>query len=157
MHRLTAFDGVLNYGSAVQQLFLVNAPMSRMLSLSRFALGLGLFAALTACMTTRGYERTLERYFGMPEIDLVRQWGTPARVHTVGDSRFLTFRRSEQVLEPFGPMFVGPVYTRQGLFYPLFYPPERTVERWCATTFELQKNVVVAWRYEGNDCLARNR
>ncbi|TAK90194.1 MAG: hypothetical protein EPO06_09395 [Burkholderiaceae bacterium] len=108
-------------------------------------------------MTTRGYEHELDRYRGTHEIDLVREWGTPVRVHTVGESRFLTFHRAEQVLIPAPPLLDAPIYTRRGLVYPWFYPPDQVVQRWCNTTFELQNDEVVGWQHDGNDCLARDR
>ncbi len=52
-----------------------------------------------ALATTAGYEKMLDTWVGRQEIDLVRSWGAPDRVHEVDGCRFIGFSSHHRVYQ----------------------------------------------------------
>lgn len=123
---------------------------------SRAAVTIAIAAALAGCATTGKYEQMLASWVGAPEVELIRVWGTPMRVYDSGGRRFMLFSDSRNISMPgvaptYTTTFVGnTAYTnaRGGV-------PAQNLGLWCNTTFEVQNERVVSWRWEGNDCATR--
>jgi len=83
---------------------------------------------LAACRHTPAYIANLDDWRGKDEATLIRGWGIPTQRYTVGASSFLRFREDIPVTA------------------------NKPFERFCDTTFELQKGLVVSSKWEGNHC-----
>jgi hypothetical protein len=122
-----------------------------------------LIAGLSGCVpldfsripTRAGYERMLDSWVGVQEVDLVRNWGAPDQVHEAGGHRFIGYAAKRKVHHSGTPTTVVTVIkdgsesttTTDGT-------PDYVEERLCKTTFELESSKVVAWSFQGNDCVA---
>lgn len=118
-----------------------------------------ILAALTlgACATTGKYEEKLNQLIGADELTLVRTLGPPSSGYPVGNSMFLVFGGEQgSVILPAGPstattsVYGNTAYTKvtPGM-------PAMAIRLSCITTFELQNDRVVSWRWQGNHCKAR--
>lgn len=122
--------------------------------MSRF-LFICIAVVLTACATTAGYEKALNTWLGMQEIDLVRSWGPPLQTYETGGRKFIVYSSRRNVYQPGTPptyqtTVVGnTVYTNR-----IGGSPGIIIDRSCTTTFELDGTQVVSWSYNGNDCKA---
>ena len=125
--------------------------------LTVFALPLLLVSGCTPSRTTANYEAILETYVGFQEVELVRKWGTPSRVHKVDGSRFLTYISENQVHVSGTAPSYKTTCTNYGFqekctSQAVGGSAARTYTDRCITTFELQDDIVMRWQIDGNDC-----
>jgi len=105
---------------------------------------LTLFAACTDGLAQR--EAAMSRFIGLPETELVRALGVPARSIEADGRRFLAYVERTQFFRP-APIIGG---WRPGL--PPIYQQDELVERVCETTFEVTAGIVSEVRLRGNGC-----
>jgi hypothetical protein len=122
----------------------------------RQILSAAFLTVLSGCATTANYEKILNSWVGANEIDLVRNWGTPQRVYETGGTKFLTFASSRNIYMP----GTAPTYTTTYIGNTAYTTrtggsPSQNIGMICITTFEIKNDRVVTWRWEGNDCKAR--
>lgn len=123
----------------------------------KHVIGALLAAVLAGCATTANYEKILDSWVGASEIDLVRKWGTPQRVYETGGTKFLTYASSRNIYLPgtaptYQTTYIGnTAYTNR-----IGGTPGQNIGMTCVTTFEVRNDRIVSWRWEGNDCKARD-
>ena len=111
---------------------------------------------IAGCATTANYEKILQSWIGMPEIDLVRKWGPPSSVYENGGIRFITYEQSAQGYVP----GTAPSYQTTRIGNTLYTQtvggsPGYTYTQACRTTFEVVNERIASWRWQGNACRAR--
>ena len=122
---------------------------------ARIAIAAYLALSLSSCATTEGYERILKSFVGQSEQTLVRSWGAPDGVYESGGTKFLTYRRSAQVMIPGMPPTYQTTYIGNTAYtQPVGGTSPFMVNKNCTTTFEVKGEVVNSWRWEGNACKA---
>ena len=111
---------------------------------------------LSGCVVSDIAQRQAElaTFVGVPEADLVRSFGVPARTYETGGRRFLAYtERRLDVVPSYGGFGYG--YGRfgygGGFGYGAGFPTEVS-ERVCETTFELNGGRVAAATLRGNAC-----
>jgi Bacterial SH3 domain len=138
------------------------------LSKSYILLSISLLAV--GCATTEGYERLLNTWIGASEDQLASAWGPPHNVYvSPTGTRFLTYQQAQNVTLPGYTYTVpetnylhGNIYGGGGIssYYGTVtsYETRTTapvnLDFSCTTTFHVQNDRIVSWRYEGNNCVA---
>lgn len=113
-------------------------------------------AALTACATTAGYEKILNSWVGVQEIDLVRAWGPPLQSYETGGHRFIVYSSRRNVYLPgTPPTYQTTIVGNTAYTNAVGGSPGMTIDKTCTTTFELEGTRVISWSHQGNDCKAR--
>lgn len=115
-----------------------------------------LLMAIAGCATTANYEKILQSWVGASELDLVRQWGPPQQSYETGGVKFLAFTSTRNVFIP----GTAPTYRTQMIGNTAYTTqtagtPAQNYGYSCKTTFELEGGKVKTWKWEGNDCKAR--
>jgi len=110
---------------------------------------------LAGCAVRANYENVLNSWVGATEIDLVRKWGVPQQFYETGGRKFLVYSSSRNMILPGSP----PSYTQTVVGNTIYKNrvggiPDQYIELNCKTTFELENEKVVSWRWQGNDCTA---
>lgn len=100
---------------------------------------------LSACATTRNYERYLDNWVGKDAGGIVQKWGEPDRINTFADGRkCYEYRFSDRHFDaeraPAGRGRTGPGANVGCITY-FFIDP--------------QSNRVLSWKWEGHDCVKR--
>lgn len=113
-------------------------------------------ALLSACATTAEYERILNSWVGVQEIDLVRTWGPPIQAYETGGRKFIVYESRRNVFIPgTAPTYQTNVVGNTAYTTAVGGSPAMNIGRSCVTTFELDGAKVVSWTYKGNDCKAK--
>ena len=112
---------------------------------------------LWGCATTANYEKMLTTWVGAPEIDLYRSWGSPDGQYEVSGSKFVTFTRGGNMIMP----GTSPTYQTTFIGNTAFTnayggSPALNIQLTCRTVFEIRNERVVSWRWEGNNCKAKD-
>lgn len=108
---------------------------------------------LLACCSNRPQrEAVLNGMIGMPEADLVRQWGVPSRTLETGGRRFLAYREERTSLVGGGPAFGAGYWGWPGGWRWSGAWPASVVEWVCETTFEVVDGRIATWSLRGNAC-----
>ena len=107
------------------------------------------------CATRANYEKALNSWVGSSEIDLIRKWGVPQQFYETGGRKFLVYSSSRNMNIPGTP----PSYTSTIVGNTTYRnrvggTPDQNIELNCKTTFELENEKVLSWRWQGNDCAA---
>jgi hypothetical protein len=111
---------------------------------------------LVSCATTAGYEKILNSLMGADELRLVRSWGPPQQTYESQGRKFLTYSSSRNVyVEGTPPSYKTTVVGNTTYTTTVGGTPGYNVNKQCTTTFELENGKIVFWRWEGNDCKAR--
>ena len=131
-----------------------------------FLKSVAILAVLAGCETTAAYEAKLQLWVGRHVDELVRAWGPPNGTYTFRDgSRVIQFARERTVSVP-GQTTLRPILapaTGGSGGSRTIYVEEHVSEPHllafsCETTFDVDaKGVIRAWRWRGNDCVARAR
>lgn len=114
------------------------------------------FLSLAGCATTAGYEKILNSWVGATELELIRQWGAPQQAYAVGGRNFLVYSSNRNLYLPGTPStytttFIGnTAYTNR-----VGGTPGQNIGLYCQTTFEIDREKIVSWRWQGNNCTAR--
>lgn len=102
--------------------------------------------ASCALATSEKYEKQLNSWMGQPEEALVSSWGIPdgnyeRKVEGV-NVKYLTYNSTRNVYIPdannMGTALSG-----------------NFVARSCKTSFAIEDDKIVSWKYDGNDCVAQ--
>lgn len=108
------------------------------------------------CATTANYEKILESWVGDTELNLIRKWGPPLQSHEVGGSKFLVYSSSRTLYLPgVAPTYTTTVIGNTAYTKPVGGTPGQNIGFSCQTTFEISGERIVSWRWQGNDCKAR--
>jgi len=110
---------------------------------------------ITSCATTKNYEIILNRWVGKNINDLISSFGYPRGSFTIpnGNKVYVySFSRSMRMptsttssYDLYGNSIYGTSTTTGG----------QVLTAWCRTYFETnKKNIIIKWRWEGNDCVA---
>ncbi len=112
--------------------------------------------ATVGCATTANYDKILDSYVGMEEINLVRNWGVPAQSYEVGGRKFLTYTSYRNVRVPgVAPTYQTSVVGNTAYTNAVGGSSAMNIDKSCATTFEIDGSRVVSWSHKGNDCKAK--
>ena len=112
---------------------------------------------IAGCATEAGYRKALQRTIGMTEEELVMALGVPDKTHYTGTMRILEYNYQSQGYMPNYQLqetnytnsngrYIGnsSQWVDNGYYY----------TNSCTTTFYIQNNRVINWRYKGNACRA---
>ena len=111
---------------------------------------------LTACATTAGFEKVLNSWVGMQEIDLVRSWGPPVQAYEAEGRKFIVYASRRNVYMPgVAPTYQPTVIGNTAYSNPVGGSPAMNIGMSCTTTFGLEGSRVVSWSHKGNDCKAK--
>lgn len=116
---------------------------------------------LVGCVSEAGYQRKLDRSVGMTKQELISEWGEPLTVfeHDELIIKGKVVRRAETVISFYKVMFVdnpGKVTVNQINDNTITYDikPQTKTKYSCSTKFWLEKDRVVSYKHEGNNCVA---
>ena len=124
--------------------------------LFRFLMGLA-FLVLSGCATTQNYEKMLSSWVGQPVSAVVAQWGPPDSEFVNEGTRYLTWYKSGQIyMPPSSPTYTTSFVGNTAYTTTVGGMPGYNLWFSCKTTFIVQDGHVTKWRWEGNDCLARD-
>jgi hypothetical protein len=111
---------------------------------------------LPGCATTANYEATLKTWIGSTEDQLVSSWGPPTSTYETGNSKYLTYTRSSQGYIPGqAPSYQTTYYGNTAYTTPVGGSEGFAYTAICKTTFTIQNDRIVNWRWEGNSCRSR--
>lgn len=120
---------------------------------------------LFACATSEKYDAKLNGWIGKTEQELGMAWGRPSAVKYINDdTKIFTYTKinefyfpSEYYLynEEFEPedTIYAPLMNQYN-FTPYAELTDNQAEMICQTSFVIKDNVVTAWKWRGNDCVA---
>lgn len=120
---------------------------------------------LFACASSQKYDKKLNGWIGKTEQDLVMNWGRPSAVKYVNqNTKIFTYTKIDEFYFPSEYYLYNEEFEPEDTIYaPLmndynFTPyaelTDNEVEMFCQTSFILKNNVVSAWKWKGNDCVA---
>lgn len=113
--------------------------------------------AIVGCATTANYEKMLTTWIGAPEIDLYRSWGTPDGQSEVSGTKFVTFTRGGNIFMPgTSPTYRTTIIGNTAFTNAYGGSPSYNIQLMCKTVFEIRNERVVSWRWEGNNCKAKD-
>lgn len=112
--------------------------------------------ATVGCATKANYEKILDSYVGMEEINLVRNWGVPSQSYEVGGRKFIVYTSYRNVRVPgVAPTYQTSVIGSTAYTSAVGGSPAMNIDKSCTTTFEIDGSHVVSWAHKGNDCKAK--
>jgi len=112
--------------------------------------------ALISCATTANYEKILNSWVGSTELDLIRKWGPPQQSYETDGIKFLVYSSSRNVYLPgTAPSYTTTVIGNTAYTNRVGGTPGQNIGLSCQTTFEISGERIVSWRWQGNDCTAR--
>lgn len=120
---------------------------------------------LFACATSQKYDEKLNGWIGKSEQDLVMSWGRPSAIKYVNDNtKIITYTKINEFYFPSEYYLYNEEFEPEDTIYaPLmneydFTPyaelTDNVVETMCQTSFIVKNNIVAAWKWKGNDCVA---
>ncbi len=109
----------------------------------------------TPVYSSKGYGQRMLSWKGLPETQLVRNWGIPQQVYKSGKSKFLVYNKIQNIHIP----GESPYYATNFMFgtaYTHAYggSPARNIQHSCQTTFEIIDDKVYSISYKGDMCIA---
>ena len=118
--------------------------------------GTALFIVITGgCATTAGYERVLNTWVGASEASLVNSsWGIPDGSYQTGGRKYLTYNSSRAYTTPVSTELncssshAGATYCDTSMYGGTTYNYS------CKTTFYVEINRVIGYKFKDNDCTA---
>ncbi|RKS85280.1 hypothetical protein DES39_1793 [Orbus hercynius] len=120
-----------------------------------------LIGLLAGCVTEAGYQRKLQRSVGMSKQQLIDEWGEPVTefAHKQVYSQGKLLQKAETIMNYYQHTnFNQPAkltikqVSNNSLTYD--FQPQSTTTFSCLTTFRLEHDRVVSYKYEGNNCVA---
>ena len=121
---------------------------------------------LFACATPEKYDMKLSQLVGADKATVEKEMGKPSAVKILSDgSEILAYVKANDVYVPseFYLYNQGDLSNQEDIYSPFLsnydYSPYAgvfgyQVEYICQTVFLLQNNVVTAWKWRGNNCVA---
>lgn len=88
----------------------------------------------------------MDLFLGEDESFLVRWWGAPDREYELDGVKYLRYSSSRTVPYPMPLQISVPSYNR----FVMYGGGAASMN--CDNTFEIQRGIVVAWRFKGNGC-----
>ncbi len=126
-------------------------------------------AVLSGCATVQGYKDTLQTWMGRSDSELMQAWGQPSSSYASPDGNtILDYHRERTVVIP-GYTYNRPVtstttgmvtgdvnanYTGYTTTYVPTTTPSQAVNKFCDTRFTVANHTLVAYSFNGNDCVA---
>lgn|SRR6185437_4178399 len=92
------------------------------------------------------YKEKMDLFLGEDESFLVRWWGAPDREYELDGVKYLRYSSSRTVPYPMPLQISVPSYNR----FVMYGGGAASMN--CDNTFEIQRGIVVAWRFKGNGC-----
>ena len=130
-----------------------NVP--RLLSLVIVVLVMPILIFSCSSKLKKQYESHVSSFLGVEEAELVQKWGPPQQAYESGGRKYLTYSSEiDDSNESYR--------TKRGVIYGTSDPAiwssssqwsQNKIKR-CVTTFELAESKVVAYEWEGNNCVA---
>jgi len=102
-------------------------------------ISLGLFS----CATTEQFEKNMNSWVGLKEIQLIREWGAPTSSFNSGSSKFLVYLNS---------------YKSKDSYSTSYSKYSSSTTNWggntytCEMTFEISNKIIRNVRWKGNNC-----
>lgn len=128
--------------------------------------------SLLGCATEKGYREYLTTWQGADTLTLVRAWGAPDQVYSLGEHDFYVYSREVYEKNPNYPYTCPDLQKIDKNDTDLMKDVkrdqnERTIKQCikdkqieprenfyhCTTTFELFENKVIQYSFKGNDCV----
>ena len=115
---------------------------------------------ILSCSSARekNYESHVSSFLGVAEGDLVQKWGPPQEAYESGGRKYLKYsfvaekaRENNRVSEGSRGSLYG---SREPSFWSSSSQFNQPKSKICVTTFELVESKVVAYEWEGNNCVA---
>jgi hypothetical protein len=113
---------------------------------------------LSGCASSGpSYESKMVSFIGLPVEHVLAQMGKPQRSYQLPDGNMVLEYQSFRSVNK----YVAPPYVNQATRSGDFIPPETYISTpdmyrkilWCRTRFiSDQKNTIISWTHEGNDC-----
>lgn len=112
------------------------------------------------CATTANYEANLRSWVGEDAESLVNSWGYPAgSFEAPNGNKVLVYQGGGSMVMPTTYQTRANVSTYGNAAYgnaTTNVYGGQTLNFWCKTFFEVSpSNVIVRWRWEGNNCVSR--
>ena len=114
-----------------------------------------IFIVVGGCATTAGYEQVLNTWVGASEASLVNSsWGIPDGSYQAGGRKYLTYNSSRAHTTPVSTELncstshAGATYCNTSTYGGTTYNYS------CKTTFYVENNRVIGYKFKGNDCTA---
>jgi hypothetical protein len=117
------------------------------------ALAIVLTLMLAGCATTAKFAEKVDANIGKTEAELVKAWGPPDSVHTVGESKWLSYLRARSGSVPsVPPIYTTSVVGNTVVSTPSGGIPGYTYSLTCKVDYEIKQGIVQSSRFEGNGC-----
>jgi len=104
----------------------------------------------TSCVTKKEHEDTLNSWLGSTEGAIVASWGVPSSFYEANGLRYLTWSNVSQGMIGGTPSYTSTDYFGNVYSYPGTAPI--LVTNTCNITMTVENDVIIDWRYEGNNC-----
>ncbi len=134
--------------------------------MNKLSLALVALFVLEGCATEAKYNKELESFVNQPVENVEAKFGKPSAVKMLDDgSEVISYTKVDQTYIPSEYYLYGDTFIpgQEVVYSPFngdydFYPFEQsfgyTVEFVCQTSFLVDKGIVKAWRWKGNNCVA---
>ena len=134
--------------------------------MKHIAFGLIVTMLLLACATSQKYDRELKNWVGKKETALLDAWGRPSAEKYLSDnSKIITYTKINEWFYPSEYYFYNDGWGVENITYDPFmngyeYNPyaeitDTEVTQYCQTLFWIENGVITAWKWRGNNCVAR--
>jgi hypothetical protein len=121
---------------------------------------------LTACATSQKYDQKLQQWIGQSEAKLESVWGRPsAQKYLAPDSKVVTYTKVSEWFIPSEYYFYNDGWGESDVIFDPFmneydFTPyaqlvDSQVQEFCQTSFWIENGKITAWKWRGNDCVAR--
>lgn len=134
--------------------------------MKHIAFGLILTMLLLACATSQNYDRELKGWVGQTETALINAWGQPsAQKYLNNNSKVITYTKVSDWYVPSEYYLYNDGWGTQDIIYDPFmteynFTPyaeivDTEVQQVCQTSFWIENGIITAWKWRGNNCVAK--
>ena len=111
---------------------------------------------LAGCATQAKYEKIVNSWMGHSEAELIRSWGPPNSVYESAGRKYLTYSMSSQAFIPGkNPDYKTTCICSSCTSRAVGGYSGQAINWHCTTTFELEAERIVYWRFKGNNCKSK--
>lgn len=118
---------------------------------------------LFACATEAQYNQKLEKYVGRTQANLIENFGQPSAKKIMPDgTEVLTYTKISESYVPIEYFYDNPGWGETDIVYNPFWGEyelapfssivDTEVEEICQTSFVVKNNIVVSYKFRGNNC-----